>query len=132
MPEDNFELVCDRLSSAVDGVQFERLRWARTEGPMLARLVELTLAAIEARSDYELTEEGSRGDTKRFVLKVHGTRVVAISAGLDAGRAVMAAEAIDRSRFWLASSEPIAADYAAVDHAWITNALGTLLGRIQA
>lgn len=132
MPQDPFELACDRLSSAVDGVQFERLRWARTEGPMLARLVELTIAAVEARSDYELVEEGSRADTRRFVLKVHGTRIVAIVVGLAGGRAVMTAEAIDRSRFGLTGGEPVTADFAAVDEAWIADALGTLFGRIQA
>ena len=58
MAQDSFELACDRLSGAVDGVLFERLRWARTEGPMLARLVELAQGAVEARGDIDLSDEG--------------------------------------------------------------------------
>lgn len=131
MTSDSLDLACDRLSSVVDAVQFERLRWARTEGPMLARLVELTLAAIEARSDYDLTEEGSRGDIKRFILKVHGTRVVAIAVGLEKGQAIMRADSIERSRFHVTSDEPLVSDFAVVDEAWIASGLETLFGRIR-
>jgi hypothetical protein len=130
--QNSFERECDRLSAAVDTVQFERLRWARTEGPMLARLVELTTAAIGDRSDYELAEEGSSGDIKRFVLKVHGTRVVAVAVGLVRGLVVMDAELIDRSRFRLAPGDPVTADYAAVDEDWIGSALQQVFARIQA
>ena len=68
MPDDNFELECDRLSSAVDSVQFERIRWARHEGPMLERMVQLAQAAVADRPDFELTDEGSRGAVKRYVI----------------------------------------------------------------
>ena len=53
MPQDSFQLECDRLSHIVDGALFERLRWERNEGPMLARLVALAHSAFE-------------GDTHRF------------------------------------------------------------------
>eukprot|EP01042_Synura_sphagnicola_P018123 gene18123-22915_t len=46
MTQDSFEDACDRLSQGIDAVQFERLRWSKTEGPMLARLVELVHLAI--------------------------------------------------------------------------------------
>lgn len=131
MSHDRFEQECDRLSAVVDTVQFERLRWSRNEGPMLSRLVELSMAALADRSDYELAEEGSSGDIKRFVLKVHGTRVVALAIGLIAGRVVIGAEPIDRSRFRLSSGEPITADYAEVDEAWIAGALLQMFSRVQ-
>lgn len=98
---------------------------------MLSRLVELSMAALADRSDYELAEEGSSGDIKRFVLKVHGTRVVALAIGLIAGRVVIGAEPIDRSRFRLSSGEPITADYAEVDEAWIAGALLQMFSRVQ-
>ena len=78
MPQDSFHNECDRISQGVDGVQYERQRWAKTEGPMLAKLVELAHAAIADRDDFELTEEGASTDIKRFVLKVHSFRVVGV------------------------------------------------------
>lgn len=131
MQQDNFELACDRLSQVVDGTQFERLRWERNEGPMLARLVQLIQEAIANRIDYELSEEGSSGDIKRFVLKVHGTRIVAICIGLDQGQVIMIAETIERSRFRLTPGEPIWADFADVDAQWMANALQVLFDRIK-
>ncbi|MFM5886633.1 MAG: hypothetical protein ACKOQ3_15105 [Novosphingobium sp.] len=127
-----FERECDRLSSAVDQAQFERMRWAREEGPMLARLADLTLAAIEPREDYDLAEEGSAGNIKRYVLKVHGIRVCAVAVGLVRGQAVMDAEAIERSRFRLNQGDPSATAYAAVDEAWIAAALQRVFSRIAA
>ena len=87
MPQDSFQQECDRLSQAVDAAQFERLRWAKVEGPMLAKLVSLALGAIETRPEFELTEEGATNDLKRFVLKVHSNRVAAIALWLENGPA---------------------------------------------
>ena len=43
---EDFEAACDRLSQAIDSAQYERIRWSRTEGPMLDHLVELVRGAI--------------------------------------------------------------------------------------
>ena len=129
--QDSFDLECDRLSQVVDGVSFERLRWARTEGPMLARLIELAQGAVAEREDFELTDEGSTNALKRFVVKVHGTRVVAVGFRLDQGRVNLWAEAIERSRFTLESGDILEADFADVDEAWMAAALGELFGRIR-
>lgn len=132
MLQTNFERECDRLSAAVDQVQFERMRWAREEGPMLARLAELIQAAVAEREDYELIEEGSAGNIRRYVLKVHGTRVCAVAVGLVRGQAVMDAEAIERSRFRLAPGDASAISYGDVDEDWIAAALQRVFGRIAA
>jgi hypothetical protein len=129
--QDSFELACDRLSQAVDGTLFERLRWARTEGPMLARLVVLVHSAIERRSDLALTEEGSTGEVKRFILKVHNNRIVAISIGLDEGQAVLRASTIERSPYRLADLTLLKGDYHAVDEHWMACALQEIFDRIQ-
>lgn len=131
MPHDSFEIECDRLSQVVDATSFERLRWARTEGPMLARLVALAQGAIEQREDFELTEEGSTSDLKRFVLKVHGNRVVAVGTCLKDGHVHMWAEEIDRSLFKLAPGEVLSADFGAVDEQWMARALQELFGRVR-
>ena len=127
----SFETACDRLSSAVDSAQFERLRWARTEAPMLARLMELAQGAVAERPDFELTEEGSVAAVKRFVLKVHGFRIVAVNFGLDQGHAVVWAEAIDRSSYKVAEGDPVSADFAAVDESWMAAALEAQFARVQ-
>ena len=131
MPATSFDQQCDRLSQAVDAVQFERLRWARTEAPMLDRLVELAQAAVAERPDFELVDEGSAGAIKRFVLKVHGMRVVAITLGLDRGQVVVAAEEIERSKYRLANRPPTAADFSKVDAPWMDAALQEAFGRIE-
>ena len=131
MVHDSFEQQCDRLSAAVDAAQFERLRWARTEAPMLARLVELALGAVADRQDFELTEEGSVAAVKRFVLKVHGFRIAALNLGLDQGHAVVWAEAIDRSKYIIAGSDPVSADFRQVDQAWMAAALEAQFARVQ-
>lgn len=131
MSEDNFEQACDRLSRVVDAVQFERLRWARTEGPMLIRLAELAQAVIAQRSDFELTEEGSRNETRRFVLKVHGTRICALLLSLAVPRIAVAAEPIERSPYKIAAGDPIGADYNEVDEAWMARAFDALFARIE-
>src|SRR5687767_5599746 len=105
MPDDRFETECDRLSNVVDAVQFERVRWAKNEGPMLDRLVELSRATVEGRPDFELTDEGSRGAIRRFVLKIHGFRIVAVSIGLEAGRVSVWGEAIERSKYRIVNGQ---------------------------
>ena len=131
MPHDSFEIECDRLSKVVDGVQFERVRWAKNEGPMLERLVELAQAAVGDRPDFELTDEGSRGPVRRFVLKVHGVRIVAVNLGLEAGQVVVWAEAIERSKYRIVDGQRRSAEFQRVDEAWMRDTLRALIGEIQ-
>ena len=130
MTDDSFFLACDRLSLAVDAAQYERLRWAKTEGPMLARLVDLAQAAIAERSEFELTEEGATGDIRRFVLKIHGHRVIGLAIWLDQGHACLTVETIARGRYQVGTDDPVSADYAAVDEAWMAATLKSLFARI--
>jgi hypothetical protein len=129
--QDSFENECDRLSKFVDGMLFERLRWERTEAPMLARLVELAKGAVESRPDFELTEEGATNDIRRYVVKVHSNRTVAITISLDGTRAVMNAQEVERSRYKLAPGEPISAEFATVDEQWMAATLGALFSRVR-
>ena len=131
MPDDSFEIECDRLSKVVDSVQFERVRWAKNEGPMLERLVALAQAAIKERSDFELTDEGSRGPVKRFVLKILGFRIVAVNLGLERGQAVVWAEAIERSKYRIVNGRRQAVDFQHVDETWMKGALRALMGEVQ-
>ena len=131
MTQDSFELACDRLSGAVDGVLFERLRWARTEGPMLTRLVELAQSAIEDRGDFELSEEGSTAERKRFILKVHSNRVIAMTICLNRGWTELGAETIERSAYRLSDTTPLTAEFAAVDKQWMAGALQEIFSRIH-
>jgi hypothetical protein len=128
---DEFEAACDQLSTAVDHVQFERIRWARTEGPMLDALVALAQSAIAERSEFELTEEGSSGPCRRMVLKVHSFRIAAISIALEGGKVAVWGSAIERGRGRLANPQRRTADYAAVDEAWMKDALRAIFGEIQ-
>ena len=132
MPQDSFQLECDRLSNAVDRALFERLRWERNEGPMLARLVALAHSALEARPEFEFVEEGATRDIKRFVLKVHGNRVVGITLRVEGGRAILDAHAFERSKYSLSEGSSIAADFDAVDEPWMAGALQQVFGRIRA
>ena len=127
----SFQSECDRISQAVDGVQYERMRWAKNEGPMLARLVDLAQGAIAERSEFELTEEGATSDIKRFVLKVHSNRVVGLILWLDQGQAMTQIEEISRSRYGVTPGDPVSADYPQVDEAWIAATLQTLFARIR-
>lgn len=131
VPDTSFDLECDRLSHVVDDAQFERLRWARTEGPMLARLVALAEGALEERSDFALVEEGTSRDDKRFTLKVHGNRVVTVVISLDGSRAVMQVEEAERSRYRVLPGEPVSVEFALADEAWMASALQQLFSRIQ-
>lgn len=132
MTDDSFFLTCDRLSQSVDATQYERLRWAKTEGPMLARLVELAHGAIADRPEFELTEEGATGDIRRFVLKIHGHRVIGLVIWLDQDhRACLTVENIARGRYQVMAGDPVSADYALVDEAWMAATLQVLFARIQ-
>jgi len=131
MTQANFQTECDRISQAVDGVQYERMRWAKFEGPMLARLVELAHGAIAERSEFELTEEGATSDIKRFVLKVHSNRVAGLTLWLDGGHAMTQIEEIARSRFAIAAGDAISVDYPLLDEVWMAAALQTLFARIR-
>ena len=132
MPQDSFQLECDRLSHIVDGALFERLRWERNEGPMLARLVALAHAAIEGRSEFELVEEGATHGLKRFVLKIHGKRVMAIGMRIEGARALLQAESLERSSYDLADAAPVTAEFASIDESWMAGALQQQFSRLQA
>ena len=131
MPQDSFQLECDRLSHIVDGALFERLRWERNEGPMLARLVALAHAALEGRSEFELVEEGASRDIKRFVLKIHGNRVAGISLRIEGGRALLDAHALERSKYALSEGSAATADFDVVDQPWMISALQEQFSRVQ-
>jgi hypothetical protein len=131
VPENSFQSECDRLSSIVDGTLFERLRWERTEGPMLAHLVALALSAFEGRSEFELAEEGATRDVKRFVLKIHGKRVLAITLWIESGRALLDVHAIERSSYDLSAGSATSADFEAADGAWMAGALQQQFGRVR-
>ncbi|WP_336987130.1 hypothetical protein [Altererythrobacter aquiaggeris] len=131
MSDTNLQSECDRLSSLVDAVQFERLRWNRTEGPMLEKLVKLTHAAIEQRPDFELTEEASTPDMKRYVIKIHSKRVFGIALAIADGQAVMTSQPADRSPYKLLPGEPLAAPMLEFDEAWVETTLQTLMRRVQ-
>jgi hypothetical protein len=127
----SLDLECDRLSQAIDRAEFGRLQWAKKEGPMLARLVELAHATLADRSEFALADEGSTNEVKRFVLKVHNSRVVAIAISLDGGRVVVQANEIDRSPYRLSDGPPRSIDFQQVDDAWMAATLQELFGRIQ-
>lgn len=131
MSQDSFELECDRLSKIVDGALFERLRWERTEGPMLANLVALVHSVVEKRPDFELTEEGATSDVKRFVLKVHSNRVVAITIALKGSQAIVNASEVERSSYKLLEGASVSADFHAVDEQWMASALRELFSRVH-
>lgn len=131
MTDQRFDLACDRLSNVVDGVQFERLRWDRTEGPMFARLVALAQGSLENRPDFLLVEEGMSRDEKRFVLKVHANRIVALSITLDGTRAVMCIEPIERGKYAVTAGPPVVIEFAEMDEAMMALAMGELFSRIQ-
>nr|WP_137676191.1 hypothetical protein [Parerythrobacter lutipelagi] len=120
----------DRLSHKVDAGNFERMRWGRDEMPKLLRLVELVKGAVEDRSDIEINEEGGEGNSKRFVIKVHGQRIAGLGMALDKGRAVAAIGSIERSSFAVEQGDPIHTLYENVDAEWMAQTLGTLMERI--
>lgn len=131
MPQATFQLECDRLSSIVDAALFDRLRWERNEGPMLAHLVALALSAFDGRAEFELAEEGATRDVKRFVLKIHGKRVIAISMRIEGGRALLDAHAIERSSYGISPGEGAAVDFEAADGTWMADALRQQFSRVR-
>ncbi|MFZ1741991.1 MAG: hypothetical protein WAT93_04010 [Pontixanthobacter sp.] len=130
MSQPNFQLTCDHLSRSVDDTQFERFRWDRDEAPKLARLIELVTGAFDDRRDIELVEEGGSSGFKRYVLKVHSQRTIAIAVMLKDGFAVLGAEPLDRSPFTVARGDPISTQFDNVDEAWIAGALQNIISRI--
>lgn len=130
MPQARFAQQCDRLSQAVDKTLYDRLVWERTEAPVLASLVALAHGALEDREEFELAEEGATTAVKRFVLKVHGNRVAALTLRLADGRAELAVEAIDRSPYRVAPGAPLSTPFAGIDAAWMTASLDELFARI--
>jgi hypothetical protein len=130
VPQARFAQQCDRLSAVVDKTLFERLRWERTEAPVLARLVALAHAALEARDEFELTEEGATSTLKRFVLKVHSTRVAALTLCLADGKAEMAVHAIERSPYRVGPGASLCIPFAGIDEAWMAASLDELFARI--
>lgn len=134
MGDNAFKDICDQFSGTVDETQFERFRFTRDEAPKLKRLVELVTASFEGRDDLTLAEEGAEGGQagfKRFILKAHGQRTVAIAVMLKDGLAILGAEPVERSAYTI-SCDPISADFEEVDEAWIQHALGQLIRNIRA
>lgn len=129
--QDALEQECDRLSETVDSFLYERIRWDRVEGPLLAKLVVLANGTFESRPDFELTEEGATSDLKRFVLKVHGNRIIAIKMWLDNGKALIDAEEIERSKYKVAPAEPLSVDFDGVDQEWMDISMQAQLNRVQ-
>ncbi len=125
-----FDLQCDRLSGIVDPAQYERLRWSRHEGPMLASLVALAQGAIEQRPDFELVEENGPNDQRRLLLKIHGTRIVALVIALDGDSAVLRVEAVERGRYAVGPDAAVSGVFADVDAAWMAAALEHLFAGI--
>lgn len=132
MPQARFAQQCDRLSATVDNGLYERLRWERTEAPVLAKLVALAHGALESRDEFELTEEGATSAIKRFVLKVHSKRVAALTLQLVDGQAELAVAAIERSPYRVAEGPVLRIPYAGIDAAWMAASLDELFGRIGA
>ena len=132
MTHNGFRDACDQLSHKVDADNFERFRWGRDEAPKLVRLVELIKGSVDDRTDIEINEEGGEKNIKRFVIKVHGKRIVGLTAALDQGVAAMTVGTIERSPFTVAEGDPIHTAYENVDEAWIATTLSQLMERIQA
>ena len=82
--------------------------------------------------DFELSEEGSTAERKRFILKVHSNRVIAMTICLNRGWTELAAETIERSAYRLSDTTPLTAEFAAVDEQWMAAALQEIFSRIQA
>jgi hypothetical protein len=57
---------------------------------------------------------------------------MAIVISLDRGRAVIQAEAIDRSRYRVQAGPPVSAEFADIDEPWMAAALQELFSRVQA
>ncbi|WP_114521786.1 hypothetical protein [Altererythrobacter sp. ZODW24] len=131
MSETSFDTACDNLSGLVDAVQFERLRWDRNEGPLLTKLVTWARDAFEEHGEFELTEEGSVTDRKRFVLKVHTKRTIGIAFEVVDGLAVIEPDLADRSIYTLTTREAITAPMHEFHEEWVKAALQEIFSRVQ-
>jgi hypothetical protein len=131
VPEDPFLVECDRLSALVNPVQYEQLRWSREDGPMLARLVSLAFEALEDRPEIEMAEEGATKDVKRFVIKVHSTRVAAVSIYLEAGLAMFKIGPIERSKYLISDGSAVSIAFEDANEQWVADTLQELFSRIQ-
>lgn len=120
---DSFAQICDHLSATVDPKLFERMRWARDVGPRLAELVALALGAVEGRTDLELTEEQSTTDLKRYVLKVHGVRIIGLTFQIEDGQAHVLPVEIERSRYMLSAKAVLSVDVHDMNAEWMAGAL---------
>jgi hypothetical protein len=129
--DDNLDQACNRLSRIVDPAQYKLLMWSRNEAPMFVRLCELLNSALDDRPDFELAEEGSTKDVKRYVLKIHGNRTIAVTLGLQKGCVILDAEAIARSRYLVKPDDPLCDDFEFVDETWMAAALSVLFSRIE-
>lgn len=98
---------------------------------MLAKLVALAHGSLEGRPEFELTEEGATSDVKRFVLKVHSNRIMAIAIFLDGRQVNVRAEALDRSKYTIADGPVMSADFDAVDEQWMRSALQEQFARVR-
>ncbi|WFL77895.1 hypothetical protein P7228_02155 [Altererythrobacter arenosus] len=130
LTHDSFRAACDQLSNKVDAENFERFRWTRDEAPKLAKLVQMIKDSVEDRTDIEINEEGGEQNIKRFVIKVHGKRIVGLNAALDQGQVAMIVGNIERSEFKATPGDPIIADWTDVDEHWVTDTIGQLMQRI--
>jgi hypothetical protein len=134
MGDNAFKDICDRFSGTVDEAQFERFRWTRDEQPKLQALIEMVTSVFEDREDFTLAEEGgASGQTgfKRFILKVHGQRTVAIAVMFKDGLAVLGSEPVERSNYTTDRTEPVFTEFGNVDQRWVEDALGTLIADIR-
>ena len=134
MADNEFQKICDRFSDTVDDVSFERFRWTRDEAPKLAHLVEMTEAAFADREDYELAEEGGSGSQagfKRFLIKVHGKRTVAVAVMLKDGQAILGAEPVERSAYTISQETPLSIGYDNANEAWIKQSLAQIIAEIK-
>ena len=135
MGDNAFRDICDQFSGSVDKEQFERFRWTRDEAPKLKQLIDMVHEVFEDREDYALAEEGgSAGGQvgfKRFLLKVHGQRTVAIAIMFKDGLAVLGAEPVERSNYTIQREQPVYAPFDQIDQAWVEDALAQLIADIK-
>lgn len=129
--QDGFREMCDHISAVVDAAQFERMRWARDIGPRLAEMVALMLASVEDRIDLEFSEEQSTTDIKRYILKVHGTRVIGLTLWIEDGQAHLLPIEIERSRYRLSGKGTLSVELEALNAGWMALALRTAFGLIE-
>ena len=130
--QNGLQQMCDHVSSVVDAVQYERMRWARDVGPRLTEMVSMTLATVEERSDLEFSEEQSTTDVKRLILKVRGVRVIGITLWIEDAQAHMQPIEIERSRYFLSAKGTLSIELEGLNAEWIALALRTAFGLIEA